>query len=135
MSEQGAQLIRDGVEAINRADADALVALLDPDVEWEAGDDRFPGFQPVYRGRTAVRQWMQQALEPWESFHNDIEEITEVEDGLFLLGLRMETRGKTSGIELELEMWQLLWLADGLLTRRTGPFTTREAALAASTDR
>jgi ketosteroid isomerase-like protein len=131
MSQENVQRIRDGVDAVNRADAEAFVETLHPDVEWEAGGDRFPGFRSIYRGRAEVREWFEQALEPWDSFHNDVEEITEVNDDLYLLGLLMSTRGKTSGVETDLRMWQLLWVTDGKLTRRTGPYLSRAEALEA----
>lgn len=130
MSQQHVDVVRKAVDALNRQDADAFVASAHPDVEWEATDDRFPGFRALYRGRTGVRRWFEEAVEPWESIHNQIEEVTEVADDRVLLDLLMTTRGGTSGVETTLHLWQALWFKDGLVVRRQGPYWTRADALA-----
>jgi ketosteroid isomerase-like protein len=63
MSQQHVDVVRKAVDALNRQDADAFVASAHPDVEWEATDDRFPGFRALYRGRTGVRRWFEEAVE------------------------------------------------------------------------
>jgi ketosteroid isomerase-like protein len=131
MSQQNVEVVQKAVDALNRQDADAFVASAHPDVEWEATDDRFPGFRALYRGRTGVRRWFEEAVEPWESIHNQIEEVTEVADDRVLLDLLMTTRGGTSGVETTLHLWQALWFKDGLVVRRQGPYWTRADAVEA----
>ena len=80
MSQENVEVIREAVDALNRGDPDAFTALLRPDVEWKEPTDPFPGLRGVYRGRAEVREWFEEAfLELWESFHVEIEEITESE--------------------------------------------------------
>src|SRR5215211_7673814 len=56
MSEENVENIRQAVEAFNRRDADAFVALASPNVEWE--DPIFwSGVARTYRGREEVREW------------------------------------------------------------------------------
>jgi hypothetical protein len=43
----------------------------------------------------------------------------------------MTARGRGSGVETELRMWQALWVADGRIARRRGPYSTRDEALEA----
>ena len=67
MSEENVEVIKRGADAWTRQDADAFLATLDPDVEWE---DAMFWTEPmrVYRGRQEVREWFERALvEPWEA--------------------------------------------------------------------
>jgi ketosteroid isomerase-like protein len=131
MSKENEELVLKVVDAVNRVDVDAFVACFHPDVEWEASDDRFPGFGGVYRGQAGVRQWLEEALEPWESVHIHVEEITEAGDDQVLLGVLMTTSGKGSGVETKLRIWQAFRVTDGKVARRQGPYWARDAALEA----
>jgi ketosteroid isomerase-like protein len=54
MSQENVELVRQVVDATNRGDADAFVAALSPDVEWE---DNLFGTEGgrTYRGAAEVR--------------------------------------------------------------------------------
>jgi ketosteroid isomerase-like protein len=131
MSQQNVDRVVTAVDAVNRADVQAFVACFHPDVEWVVSGERFPGFGGTYRGHEGVRRWLEQALEPWESLHLDIEEITEPSQDRLMVGVLMTTRGGGSGVETRLRIWQVFLLADGQVTKRTGPYWTRDAALEA----
>jgi ketosteroid isomerase-like protein len=132
MSNENVELVLQAVDAVNRVDADAFVACFHPDVEWEASDDRFPGFGGVYRGRAGVRRWLEEALDPWESVQIDVEEVTEAGDDQATLGVLMTTRGAGSGLETKLHLWQVFWVTDGKVARRQeGPYWARNEALEA----
>jgi ketosteroid isomerase-like protein len=79
MSQENVEVVLQGIEALNRRDVDAFVALVSPDVEWE--DSAFwSEHARIYRGEAELREWFDQVvLEPWESIHFEIEEITRVE--------------------------------------------------------
>ena len=105
------------VEAFNRRDADAFVALASPDVEWE--DAIFwSGVARTYRGRDGLREWFKQVVEPWERIRVEVEEITEATDNRVFVGLYLTARGKGSGVETELRAWQVNRFADGKTARR-----------------
>jgi ketosteroid isomerase-like protein len=128
MSQENVDVVVTAVDAVNRADVEAFVACFHPDVEWVVSGERFPGFGGTYRGHEGVRRWLEQALEPWESVHLDIEEITEPSQDRLVVGVLMTTRGGGSGVETRLRIWQVFLLADGQVTKRTGPYWTRDAA-------
>ena len=69
MSQEDVEIVMRGVEAVRR-DADALIALVSPEVKWE---DAVFWSEPthIYRGEAGVRDWFQAAVEPWDSI--DIE--------------------------------------------------------------
>jgi ketosteroid isomerase-like protein len=130
MSQQNVEIVRQAVEAFNREDAHAFVALASPNVEWE--DAIFwSGVTRTYWGREELREWFNQVLEPWESLHVGVEEITEAgNDGVFYC-LFLTGRGKGSGVDTELRVWAVNWFADGKVSRRR-VFREREEALEAA---
>ena len=129
MSQENVEIAQQHIEAYNRVDVDALVALVSPDVAWE---DAVFGSEPVrvYRGKAEVREWFSKVIEPWASFHIEVEETEAVDDRVFLGGV-LTTRGKGSGVETEARGWFVLWVADSKITRRQ-VFLDRNEALEAA---
>jgi ketosteroid isomerase-like protein len=127
MSQENSEIVLQQVVAANRRDADAFVALVSPDVEWE---DSVFWSEParIYRGRAKVREWLNRDLEPWESLHVEADEIAESSDGRVFSGLFLEGRGTASGVETELRAWQVAWFANAKVTRRR-VFRDRDQAL------
>jgi ketosteroid isomerase-like protein len=130
MSQENVEIVRQVVEAINRRDADAFVATVSPDVEWEDAVFWTEGLR-TFRGREGVRDWLNQILEPWKSVHLEAEEVTDVSDGAFVVRFRFTALGKESGVETQLRFWALCWVADGRITRRE-VFRERADALEAA---
>jgi ketosteroid isomerase-like protein len=132
MSEENIDVILKAVEAVNRRDADAFVARVSPDVEWET-NPQMVGLGGTYHGRAGTREFFEQlfGLETWESIHVEVEEITEASDDRVLLGLLAKVRGRGSGVPTEGRLWQVFWFAEGLITRRQAFWTRKEALEAA----
>jgi ketosteroid isomerase-like protein len=132
MSQDNFDTILKAVEALNRRDADAFVAGVSPDVEWET-NPKMVGLGGTYRGRGGVRDFFEDlfGLETWESIHVEVEEITEASDDRVLVGMLAKARGRGSGVPTELHLWQVFWFAEGLITRRQ-VFWTRQEALEAA---
>jgi ketosteroid isomerase-like protein len=131
MSQENVELALQGVEAFNRRDVDAFVATLSPDVEWE---DSVFWTEPVrtYRGRAEFREWFNRVVvEPWESIHIEVEEITEAPDDRVFAGSQLTARGKGSGVDTQIHAWTVLWLTNGKITRRQ-VFLDRDQALEAA---
>lgn len=132
MSQENIEVVRNGLDAMTRRDADAFIACLHPDVAWEESGDVLPGLRGVYRGEAEMRRWFKEALlETWESFHIEAEEITDAGDDRVLLEALFTARGRSSGVETELRFWSVLGLADGKITRRQ-VFWTRDEAFEAA---
>jgi hypothetical protein len=102
MSQENVEIVRESLSGFTDGGLDAVAAVV-----YTLGDGK------IVRGRTGVRRWFEEAVEPWESVHNQIEEVTEVADDRVLLDLLMTTRGGTSGVETTLHLWQALWFKDG----------------------
>jgi ketosteroid isomerase-like protein len=130
MSQENIESIKLAIEAFNRRDADAFVALASPDVEWEDGIF-WSGVSRIYRGRDELRDWFEQVVEPWASIHLDAEEFIEASDGRLLVGLRLTARGEGSGADTRMHAWQVNWFTDGKTGRRQ-VFRERAEALEAA---
>ena len=123
MTQEHVRVVLEAHDAVNREDPDAFIACLSTDVEWEdqprGGFDPFPGLRGSYHGHAEVRKWFVEAfLEPWESFHVDVDEIVETGDGRVLNAFVLTARGKASGVVTEARGWQLLCLGEGKITKR-----------------
>jgi ketosteroid isomerase-like protein len=127
------EVVLKGIVATNRRDADAFVACLHHDVEWQESGDSFPGLGGTYRGRAEVRAWFEEAFGSiWESSHTEAEEIIEASDERVLLGFLRTARGRASGVATNLRGWNVFWFANGKIAKRAGPFWDRTEALEAA---
>jgi ketosteroid isomerase-like protein len=118
MSQENVEVVREAVDAANRRDLDAFLACLHHEVVWDDGAG-FAGLRGVYHGQAEAREWFEGAVvEPWERLHLDVEEIIEGSEGGVLVGGPISGRGRTSGAEAEIRVWQVLWVADGKIARR-----------------
>src|SRR5215212_8416585 len=95
MSQENVEVVLEGVDALNRRDPDAFIGCVHPDVVWEVSGEVSPYLQGIYRGRAEVRGWFEKSvLEIWQSFHAEVEEITETNDGQVFLGVLVTARGR-----------------------------------------
>jgi ketosteroid isomerase-like protein len=99
MSRESVELAGEVLEAITRRDLSRLIALTDPDVEWqsffalgEAGG--------VYRGHDGIRQYVSDLYDAWEIVRPEANERLGVGEVAVLIG-RVHYRGKASGVETE----------------------------------
>jgi ketosteroid isomerase-like protein len=118
MSQENVEVGLQQVDAVNRRDADAFVATVSPDVEWE--DSMFwSEVSRTYRGKAEVREWFNRVvIEPWASLHCEVEEITEAADDRVFFGGILTARGRDSGVDTQLRFWTVSSFADGMITRR-----------------
>jgi ketosteroid isomerase-like protein len=130
MSQENVELALRTLDAFDRRDVDAFVALLGPDVVWEENPE-LPGLRDVYRGRAEVREWMVAVLEVFENLEVEVAEVTELGDDRVFTETVLRARGKGSGVPVELQFWMVLWFAESRITRRQ-VFWTRSQALEAA---
>jgi ketosteroid isomerase-like protein len=130
MSGENVEAVREGIDAFNRRDLDAFVALLAPRC-CLGGEPRASGLREVYRGRAEVRRWIEEVLEAVEIIHNEVGGITDLRDDRVFTENVLTGRGRGSGVPVELRYWAVLWVAEGKLARRQ-VFWNREDALKAA---
>ena len=121
-------VVRGAYEAFGRADLDALMPLLHPEIEWRT-TAQVP-FEGTYRGIDQFLRGMSEWTEPFDDFTTAVEEITDVGEQA-LVRHRMRGRGRDSGVEVDLVLWQLVSVRDGQLVAMRD-YTSREQALEAA---
>jgi ketosteroid isomerase-like protein len=130
MADEKVEPVREAMDALNRLDVEAFLALLSADVVWEENPD-LPGLREIYRGRAEVRGWFEELLEVAESPHIELERITELGDDRVFTENFVSGRGKGSGVPVELRWWGVYWIAEGKIARRQ-VFWARAEALEAA---
>ena len=120
-------LLRDSYAALNRRDIDGTVAVLDEDAKWVEHSDLPEAGS--YRGRETIRAFLEHFLDSWDSFEQQIEDVREADDCV-LLFIRLNARGKGSGIDVE-SRYAHLWVMREGRGVRVDAYYDRESALAA----
>jgi ketosteroid isomerase-like protein len=124
----GAEIIKGILEAFNRRDAEAMIALQHPEAEFVPITAAMEG--RVYRRPDEIREFIRSIELDWELFQTYPEEYFEVEDRALALGT-WRARGRGSGLELDSHSggW-FVSVRDGL-AHRWRTFTDRAEALEA----
>jgi ketosteroid isomerase-like protein len=120
------ELIKRMLDAVNRWDAEGMIAEVQPDYEFSPIMAALEG--RIYRGSEGVRRWIADMQDHWEYFECCPEEFHDLGDRVIAFG-HWRARGRASGVEVDGQpaTW-VGWVRDGLLCRwRT--FTDREEAL------
>ncbi|MGH2952365.1 MAG: nuclear transport factor 2 family protein [Solirubrobacterales bacterium] len=130
MSEENVKQVRSGYEAFARGDVDAVLELLDPDVDWHPAIAPILGVETM-RGTEAVRRFLTRDLfEGFDQFRADPLSFEDLGDFVLVM-VRYTGRGESSGIELDQRFATLYELRDGkTVTMRD--YSTREEALMAA---
>lgn len=122
-----ADRLRAAYEGFGRRDIDAVLAVMDPDIEWDATDAL--AHTGVYHGHEGVREYIETLGAAWEEYTLNAEQITESGDGAHVMVLG-SVKGKLaqSGQDVEARFAHVAQVEDGLVTRLK-VCLDREAAL------
>jgi len=74
-----ADRLRTAYEGFGRRDMDAVLSVMDPDIEWDATDAL--AHTGVYHGHDGVTEYIGSLSEAWTEFHLNPEQFTESGDG------------------------------------------------------
>jgi ketosteroid isomerase-like protein len=112
MSQENLQIVRDGYDAFNRRDVEAILATLHPSIEWWPAADE-PITDP-YRGHDGYRALIAEAREGVPDLQAEIEEMLAVADQVVTC-VRFWGRGRDSGAPVEIRETHVGRLRDGKL--------------------
>ena len=126
-TEQDIERLRAGYEAFNRRDLEALMELLDPDVEWVQDQSVAPDAD-VYRGKEDTARFFETILRDFEHLEFEPEEIIDAGDRVVVVSVA-RGRGKASGAEVEARFTHVWTLRDGKAVRAVF-YADHEKALA-----
>ena len=113
MSQENVEVVSRAISAINERDADAYMALCNPDFELI---NQFAPIEGSYRGEEGIRAFFESIQEGTLSFELEVERLQPL-DGNRVLGSlmsRAETRGGFEGSEAITNLYEL---KDGKLSR------------------
>jgi ketosteroid isomerase-like protein len=129
MSDDNVEIVRLSHALYRSGELDAAIdRYLDPEVEWET---RWPGLQPWFHGRDGVREWARQVMQPME-IEMELRAARAVSQECVLAQYRLHGRGRGSDVPVEMNVFDLLWLRNGLIYRRRTFYTEEEAVKAAA---
>jgi ketosteroid isomerase-like protein len=127
MQDRDVQAVRGSYEALNEGDIEATLAVLAPDAEWHESS-ALPD-TGTFRGRDAVRAFLDDFLQSWERFHQQVEEVVAEGDRVALM-IHLTARGRGSGAEVDARYAHVWTIRDGLGVR-VDAYYDRDAALRA----
>jgi hypothetical protein len=110
MSQDNVEVIRAGYEAFNRGDMDAILATLDPALEWWPATDE-PITEP-YRGHDGYLALVADIKEYVPDLQAQIEEVFAVDDQVVTC-LRFFGTGRDSGVPVEVHETNVARFRDG----------------------
>ena len=131
MANADLEALRRGYEAWNRGDLSAVLALVDPDIDWRPGEDA------PESGERPGRAGFEEFIESWTESFDDlrIEPLEFVEVGEHVVTVvRQRGRGHGSGVELTVETVHVWTIRDGVAVGWTA-YRNRDDALQALRDR
>ena len=113
MSEENVEIVRAQIDAYNRGDYDAALALLDEEVEWQvpevaALDAPASG---IVQGRARVAEQFARWLEAWETHAFQVTDALSQGDDVFIAGLQVG-RGRHSGLDIRLPTFHVFTVRD-----------------------
>jgi ketosteroid isomerase-like protein len=108
--------LRTAYEGFGRRDIQAVLSVMDPDIEWDATDAL--AHTGLYQGHEGVTEYIQSLTGVWEEFTLNPEQFTESGDGAHVMVLGNVTgRLAATGQEVEARFAHVLQLDDGQVTR------------------
>jgi ketosteroid isomerase-like protein len=122
------ELVSAGFAAYNRGDAEAVLALMHPEVEVHSSGT--VGEAGTYHGHEGYLRWVSLWLDAWERFVIEADEVEELDEENVLVHVNQTGRGRGSGVEVTQTVTYLFTVRDDLLTR-LHLYADREEALAA----
>jgi ketosteroid isomerase-like protein len=107
MSQENVEVVLRSIEAFEH-DEKAMLSTLDPAVEWYPIEDG----HILSRGHEAAAGVRRRWLESWKGHQIDLEEMEDGGDSVVAC-LHLTGRGKGSGVEVDLRVYQHFKLRDG----------------------
>jgi ketosteroid isomerase-like protein len=114
-TEQELENLRAGYDAFNRGDIDALMELLDPDIEWHQDASVAPDAD-VFRGQEGTERFFAAIRTDFEHLEFEPEEIIDAGDQVVVVAAA-RGRGKASGAVVEGRFTHLWTIRDGKAVR------------------
>ena len=132
MSQENVELVRRGIEAMNRGDFEGALALANPPPEFEfvPSGVLIPDLADVQRGPEGFRRLEEAFPANFDDVQFELHELIDAGDRVFG-SATLWGRGSHSGAETSWDVWSVWTVRDGRVVRWQG-FTDRDAAFEAA---
>jgi ketosteroid isomerase-like protein len=114
-----------GIKAFNDRDIEGFLATMDEQVEWVPLRSAIEG---PYHGHAGIKEWWADTADNWAEFRLDVDEVTQVREGLVIATGTIHARGKEGGVALDIPTSWLMRSANRLATFVEFFFEKKEAA-------
>jgi ketosteroid isomerase-like protein len=127
MSQENVEAFKRIADANNRRDVEAMLAELDPEVEWQSAVlGSLGGETTVHRGHDGIREMLRDLYEAFSEFHVQFLEIRDLGDRIVAIG-RWITRGEESGVETSPPLASVIDFRNGKALRVRSYLDPKEA--------
>ena len=130
MSKQNEETVRELIACFNAGDNARPFEIFDPAIEWDASRFPAPDLAQVYRGHEGVRQFWRGWLSAWATITSTLDDVVAAGDEVAAL-LHQRNRGRSTGIEMEVDPYSLVFTFRHGKVVRWRFYPTVEAGLAA----
>ena len=118
MSEENVEVVRVAYEAFARAGLDRFMEHFTDDVEYRAlGPD---GDLSPLRGQDAVRAWLQDWIDMFDGFWQQLVELIDAGGDTVFTAERFGGRARLSGVETDSSNWTVFTIRDRKIARGRG---------------
>jgi uncharacterized protein len=118
MSQENVEIVRRAYVAFNDGNLDAVLAAMDPDIEWNASDVFFD-FPRTYRGRQAWQEeFLRDLMQIFETYRSEPERLLDA-GGEVVAVVWVGGRGRRSGADAMARVAHLFAFRDGKIVRFT----------------
>jgi ketosteroid isomerase-like protein len=124
-------LVREGIEASNRGDLDAVLAKFDPEIEFHIAPGL--GNAGTYYGHEGYREGFGGWAEAWEGYTIELLEVQAVGERHVVVDARQSARGHGSGVEVDMRLG-FMFEARGDMLVRLHVLRSYDAALSAASE-
>ena len=115
MPQENVDVARKALDAFNRRDRAAWLALCDPEFENFPPRD-WPESEPI-RGPEAVWDFFVEAQDAWDEGPFEFVDLIDAGNDKVVADVRREVRGKASGASVEWSYWQVVTFRNGKVLR------------------
>ena len=126
MSQENVKLFHQVFDAFNRRDLDAVLALMDDDVE---GFPRIAAIEGGYHGHEGMRSWWRDLFDAFPNFTVEVGEVRDLGD-LTVAAVHLRGQGASGDTPTETMVWNVIRSRRGKCIWWRN-FTTQEEALEA----
>ncbi len=116
MSQEDVEIMRRLYEAIERRDSEAVLALYDPDVEWDMSGYPYGEMLDAHsRGHAGLQAFWRELYEAWGSYEHEVHELIDAGDHVVSI-VTDRAQGRASGAEVEIQAYGVWTISEGKIT-------------------